>query len=89
MKTIILKNLVPFAVIVMAISGAFVTTSMQSASKISAPRIGYVLNEDDDCNIEVNCSDTPGPLCMSAGQQAFGKNTPSSVTCNLELYREP
>ncbi|KVV16224.1 DUF6520 family protein [Flavobacterium sp. TAB 87] len=87
MKTLILKNLVPFAVIVMGISGAFVTTSMQSNSEINAPRTGYILDENDDCDVQINCSDTPGAICTSAGEQAFGKNAQGN--CNVVLYTEP
>ncbi|TDO96079.1 DUF6520 family protein [Flavobacterium sp. 245] len=86
MKTLILKNMVPFAVVVMGISGAFLTTSMQSASR--ALPIGYTLDAEGDCNIEVNCStNSNNPKCRqfgATGPQAYEK---VGNNCPTELYR--
>jgi hypothetical protein len=86
MKTLFLKNIVPFAVIAMGVSGAFLTTSMQKAPKSLIPN-GYVLNSENVCNVEVNCSDDSSkPVCRqfgTTGQQAFGNPN----NCNIELYR--
>lgn len=86
MKTNFFKNMVPVAVIALGISGAFFTTSMQSASNAAAPRLGYVLDENDDCDISVNCNTTPNPICQSSsGEQAFGKNAQGN--CDVVLYK--
>lgn len=88
MKTLILKNVAPFAVILFAVSGAFITTSMQSAPKSVLPN-GYIPNAQGPCNVEVNCSNISNrPLCrqgVTTGPQAFGKD--SQGNCNVELYR--
>ena len=86
MKKLILKNIAPFAVIVMGVSGAFLTTSMQSASR-ALPN-GYTLDAERDCNIEVNCgTNSNNPKCKQfgdTGAQAFGK---VGNNCPTELYR--
>jgi hypothetical protein len=88
MKTLILKNMMPFAVVAMGISGAFVTTSMQSDSKSNAPKLGYTLNGQGACNVQVNCSDIPNQVCRlngATGPQAFAKNAQGN--CNEIVYR--
>jgi hypothetical protein len=88
MKTLFLKNMMPFAVVAMGISGAFVTTSMQSDSKINAPKLGFTLNGAGACNIQVNCNTTPNPICRlngDSGPQAFGKN--AQGVCNEVLFK--
>lgn len=86
MKTLILKNMVPFAVIVMGVSGAFLTTSMQSASR-ALPN-GYTLNAAGDCNVKVDCSTiSTRPICRQngdTGPQAFGKD---GINCPTVLYK--
>ncbi|WP_432221820.1 hypothetical protein ACRASX_14995 [Flavobacterium sp. TMP13] len=88
MKTLFLKNIAPFAVIAMGISGAFATTSMQNASSSVAP-IGYTLGAQNKCNIEVSCStNSTNPVCrqgITSGPQAFGKNAQGN--CDVQLYR--
>jgi len=77
MKTLFLKNGMPIAAVIVAIAGAFATTSMQSASKILTPRVGYTLNAQGECNIAVACDDVPSQfICRlgAAGPQAYGKN---------------
>ncbi|MEL1254085.1 hypothetical protein AAEO57_09885 [Flavobacterium sp. DGU38] len=82
----------PIAVIALGISGAFVTTSMQSASKANPPQIGYPLNAQGGCNenIPQSCDNTPKAfLCRvgggTAGPQAFGKDAQGN--CVQTLWR--
>lgn len=87
MKTLFLKNIAPFAVIAMGISGAFLTTSMQTAPKKALPT-GYTLNAQNKCNIAVDCIDvSPNPVCRQGGTgpQAFGL---SGGSCAVTLYQE-
>ncbi|MBK0368253.1 hypothetical protein [Flavobacterium agrisoli] len=74
MKTTFLKPTLSFAAAaVMGISGAFLTTSMQNASK-AAPRDGYINSLTGVCDVPVECSnDATQPICQANGQQAFGK----------------
>lgn len=87
MKTLFLKNIAPFAVIAIGVSGAFLTTSMQKAPKSIAPINGYVLSAENECNVPISCSDdSTKPLCRqfgTTGQQAFG----NPGNCNVEVYR--
>lgn len=89
MKTLFLKNVMPFAVVAFGIAGAFVTTSMQSSSTNTLPKYGYVRNPQGICNIRVNCDTQQGPVCRlngDTGPQAFGKPTPES-NCTELMYR--
>lgn len=85
MKTIFFKTAVPFALVAMlGISGAFLTTSMQSANSSTAPRPGYIDSNEAPCDIQVSCVDNnTGSLCQASGQQAFGKEN----NCTEVLYR--
>ena len=74
MKTKFFKTTMPFAfVAIMGISGAFLTTSMQSVSKTPPPKLGYI-NGETPCSVPVQCSTNVGPACQANGQQAFGKD---------------
>lgn len=89
MKTQFLKNAVPFAVLALGLSGAFVTTSMQKASA-GTPEPGYQLDAFGDCiNDEVNCqieqNDFVCRINGTTGAQAWGKD--SSGDCVVKLYR--
>lgn len=89
METVILKKMMPLAVFAFGIAGAFVTTSMQGASKESAPQIGYLLDANNECSdVEVTCSDIPKQVCqqhVTSGSQAFAKDEDGN--CNIVTYR--
>jgi hypothetical protein len=88
MKTQFLNKMIPFAVVVMGITGAFLTTSMQSDSNSAAPRTGYINGPQGACSVQVNCSDVPNAVCRAngaTGAQAFGKD--SQNNCVELLYR--
>ena len=88
MKTLFLKNMMPIAVIALGISGAFVTTSMQSAGKSLAP-IGYILNSQNECEAVTSCESTTSEyVCrvnFDSGAQAYGKDAQGN--CTEVLYR--
>jgi len=92
MKTLFLKNVMPVATAVLAIAGAFATTSMQSSSSsdVFQPIIGYVLEEDGGCDIPVACSTIPNPQVCKVwypfGAVAFEKN-PVTGKCVKVLFR--
>jgi len=93
MKTTFVKKMMPAAVFVLAISGAFLTTSMQQAEAERPPILGYVDNHDDDnpCDIQVSCKTEQGDICRlngDTGPQAFAYDNPNSPTsCLREVYR--
>lgn len=80
----------PVGVFVLGISGAFLTTSMQSAEKAEdvIPILGFVATEDDPCDIPVACDTNQGPVCRlfgATGPQAKALDSPT--TCNRVVYR--
>lgn len=84
MKTTFLKSTMPFAVVaIMGISGAFLTTSMQSVSNAAAPKTGYIDGPQGPCSVAVNCNTIPNTVCQASGVQAFGK----ANNCTEVLYR--
>lgn len=91
MKTFFSKNMIPIAVAVLGIGGAFVTTSMQNISKNEVPpKIGYLANPQGKCtNTQVNCSDIPTAfLCrlgVTSGPVAYDKDAQNN--CVQPLYR--
>jgi hypothetical protein len=90
MKTLFLKNMMPIAVVALGLSGAFVTTSMQSVSKAeTAPKVGYVRipNTMKCSDVSVNCNTTPTPfLCQLGANIAYDKD-PATNNCVQPLYR--
>lgn len=85
MKTTFLKSTLSFAAVaIMGISGAFLTTSMQSGKAFS-PKQGFVDGPQGPCSVAVNCNTTPSAfICQaSSGAQAFGK----ANNCTEVLYR--
>ncbi|MBO9585273.1 MAG: hypothetical protein J7574_14010 [Flavobacterium sp.] len=84
------KNLLPIAVVALAVSGAFVTTSMQSTSKLTAPKVGYPRDFMGNCILDQpqSCNTNPVPnLCYvgggTSGTQAYG----ADQDCQEILYR--
>ncbi|WP_343591316.1 hypothetical protein [Flavobacterium sp.] len=79
-----LKNSIPFAAAaVLGISGAFLTTSMQSAPSKTAPRTGYI-SVNAPCDTAVKqCSDNDEAICTANGQQLHGDN----FNCSETLYQ--
>lgn len=78
MKMLFLKKGMPIATAVLAVIGAFATTSMQSAFKNFATTAGYNLSSEGECDISVECidvvSNTVCRVVYPNGPMAFGKN---------------
>lgn len=92
MKTLILKNVLPAAVVALAVSGAFATTSMQKAPEKNdvALKWGYFANPNGTCSPNrIQCSDRQKEeLCRmgdTSGQIAYEKNAENN--CVQPLYR--
>lgn len=81
MKTNFFKSTLSFAAAaILGISGAFFTTSMQSA-KTAIPIDGYI-SVNDACDTYVKeCSNENTPLCTANGQQLFDQ-----FTCSQALH---
>lgn len=84
-----LKKLIPVALFALAIVGAFSTHAMGRASKTTTTFQGYVKANPlgTVCNISIQCSDQPGPLCMVGATQIWGKDV--NGKCIVELRRVP
>lgn len=78
MKTLFLKKGMPITTAILAIVGAFTTTSMQNSSSVFVPKVGYTLNVFGDCDIATMCNDTPSDeicrLTYPNGAPAYYKN---------------
>jgi len=91
MKTLIVKNVMPAAVAVLAIAGAFATTSMQSAekNKSAALKSGYYFSGSQCNQGPVECSDNvKDDLCrlnITSGPIIYDKE--GANTCVEPLYR--
>jgi len=79
MKTLFLKNGMPIATAVLAIAGAFATTSMQSSSNTFGLKTGYVLEYNGECNIAITCSNIPSSYICRYG---FG----GPMACDKNYY---
>ncbi|HLF51271.1 DUF6520 family protein [Flavobacterium sp.] len=87
MKNLFLKKMIPIFVFALGILGAFGTMSMQSAEEL-APKIGWATNNlGQPCALQVQCSDSGGPMCRvsyPSGHIAYDK---VGNTCVNALFR--
>lgn len=91
MKTL-LKNVLPIAVVALAVSGAFVTTSMQSASKLAVSKIGYPKDNQGNCILDMpqNCNTTNNAsLCYVGGGTSGTRAYGVAQNCQEILFRQP
>ena len=88
MKKLFLKNMMPAAVIALALGGAFATTSMQSAPKEEAFKWGYFPNATAGCsNVRIACDDTPTPnLCRVDDNSPIAYDL--DTNCVQPLYKQ-
>ena len=90
MKTLFLKNMLSIFTIVIAISGAFASSSIKKDIRSLAPAVGYTLDAQGECNIAVACSDIPSSfICRlggATGPIAYGKDVHGR--CVETLWRQ-
>ena len=91
MKTNFFKRLMmPLAVMVLGIATAFTTTSMSSTKALANVQGYRFVSQADPCHIDVMCSNIfSATVCTSGANQLWGKQTPTSATCPLTLYKIP
>lgn len=90
MKPIILKKVMPIAVFVLGILGAFATTSMQSSETETIPVLGYVSIPGNPCSVEVQCDTEGDEVCRQfypSGPEAKALDPDSETTCAQQLRR--
>ncbi|MCC9073532.1 DUF6520 family protein [Flavobacterium sp. F-65] len=92
MKAIILKKMMPAAVFVLAISGAFLTMSMQSDAntKVSDDLVvGFPITLTP-CSVQIVCSDEGTEVCRVSypgGAQAFGRPEEGGMSCPETVFK--
>ncbi|MBJ2124325.1 MULTISPECIES: hypothetical protein [Flavobacterium] len=89
MKAVFLNKTARAGAVVLAVAGAFFTTSMQEVSS-AAPKIGYPADNNNECtDVQVQCSDNLSAfLCRvngTSGAIAYDKD--SDNNCIQPLYR--
>ncbi|SHH16520.1 DUF6520 family protein [Flavobacterium johnsoniae] len=87
MKKLFLKNMMPAAVIALAVGGAFATTSMQSAPKEKALKWGNFPNATGGCsNEQIECIETPGAFCQVDDNSPIAYDL--DTNCVQPLYKQ-
>jgi hypothetical protein len=88
MKTRILKMILPAAVIMFAVVGAF--ASQTSSKGVLAVQTGYI-DSPSPCSVPVTCNTNSGVICTllvnGVQHQAFGKISPQATNCTKVLFR--
>jgi hypothetical protein len=89
MNKLFLNDSIPIAVIALGITGAFITTSMQSISEVKPPVIGYLVDAQGLCrDVPITCGTLSPFLCRlngTTGPIAYEKD--DSDNCVQPLYR--
>jgi len=83
------KRILPVAVIMLAIGGAFASQSSKNVA--FASKTGYI-DSPSPCSVAVSCNTNVGAICSQLDangneQQAFGKVNPQDASCAQVLYR--
>ncbi|MFH6997383.1 DUF6520 family protein [Flavobacterium sp. FlaQc-57] len=91
MKRNFLKGIMmPAAVVILGVGGAFATTSMSSTKGIADVQGYRYVSQAEPCRAEVMCSNVfNSTICTSGSNQLFGKPTPNAANCDLPLYKIP
>ena len=82
--------MMPLAIMIFGIAGAFVTTAMSSTETLAnVPGYRFV-SQQDPCHEEQMCSPILSPtICTSGSQQLWGKVNPNVNVCDVPLYKIP
>ncbi|HSD06398.1 DUF6520 family protein [Flavobacterium sp.] len=91
MKAIFLKRMImPLAVIVLGIVGAFTTTAMSSDKALTNVQGYRFISQADPCHADAQCSNVSSAnICTSSGgSQLKGKAAPNAP-CDVPLYKIP
>jgi hypothetical protein len=84
------RIMMPAAVVILGVGGAFATTSMSSTKGIANVQGYRYVSQADPCHAQQQCSNVfNSTICTSGSNQLFGKATPNAVNCDLPLYKIP
>lgn len=91
MKRNFLKGIMmPAAVVVLGVGGAFVTTSMSSTKALANVQGYRYVSQADPCHAQQQCSTVfNANICTSGGSQLYGKANPNVNVCDVPLYKIP
>jgi hypothetical protein len=88
MKTNFFRRLMmPLAVMVLGVAGAFVTTAMSSTKTLANVQGYRFVSQADPCHADAMCSNVfNANICTSSGTQLKGKVS-SNAPCDVTLYK--
>lgn len=89
MRTIFFKKMMmPLAVMVLGVGGAFTTTSMSSTEALSHVTGYKFISAQNKCQSSTMCdTNDTGTICTNGGARLWGKVDPLDTDCPVELYR--
>ena len=89
MKTNFFKVVLSFAFIAIAVLGAFSTSAMNHKAKPLVEQTGYYpLDEEHPCGLSITCRTDGSVICKSGIFQAWGKVSPTSMNCTVQLFKK-
>lgn len=86
MKTLLIKKMMPLAVFVLGIAGAFTTMSMQKTSVVS-PTFGWADAVNEECSVRVSCETIGTVACQVSYPSGNIAYTKPGTVCLSQLYR--
>lgn len=82
--------MMPLAVMILGIAGAFVTTAMSSTEAPTVQQGYRFVSLADPCHAEQMCTpDFQPTICTSGVQRLWGKDDPNINVCDVPLYKIP
>lgn len=88
MKTTFFKRLMmPLAVMIVGISGAFVTTSMSSTKTLTNVQGYRFVSQAQPCEADVECNNISGAICTSSGGAVLKGKAVPNAPCDVTLYK--
>lgn len=89
MKTIFFKRLMmPLAVMVLGIAGAFTTTSMSSTKALTNVTGYRFVSQMRPCVADIQCQlEYNGVICTSGSNTLWHKPNPNVDICDVPLYK--
>lgn len=91
MKTDFLKRLMmPLAIAVVGVAGAFVTTSMSSTKSLANVQGYRFVSQVDPCHVDAMCSNVfSANICTSSGGAQLKGKASLNAPCDVTLYKIP
>lgn len=81
--------MMPMAIVLLGIGGAFVTTSAADAPAVVNQQGYRIVAGANPCETDLMCRTEFGDVCKSGSITLWGKVHPSAGTCDVPLYKIP